>query len=130
MCIRDRSFPRGKPEDEWKRQEIEKNLGLAQGEVPVPESEGSYLAALDHVKQLYSLGRYEAALLEIDPMIKQYPTNPKLYEMRGTILNQLGYADLAIKSWNQALEFNPANESLRKHIERKKYLQSRRLASP
>lgn len=126
----EQTFPRGKPEDEWKRQEIEKNLGLAATEESASESDTSYLAQMDKIKQLYNMGRFEAALLEIDPMIRVYPTNPKLYEMRGTILDKLGYLDLALRSWNQALEFSPSNESLRKYIDRKKSVQSRRLASP
>ena len=126
----EQSFPRGNPNEEWKRREIEKGLGLAPTMDETPDSDSSYLAKIDKVKQLYNMGRYEAALLEVDPLIRQYPTNPKLYEMRGTVLQKLGYLDLAIKSWGQALEFSPSNEGLRKFVERQRYVQSRRLASP
>lgn len=126
----EQTFPRGNPSDEWKRREIENGLGLAAVMDETPESDGSYLAKIDKVKQLFNMGRFEAALLEVDPLIRQYPTNPKLYEMRGTVLQKLGYQDLAIKAWGQALEFNPGNEGLRKFVERQKYVQSRRLASP
>ncbi|MCM0606972.1 MAG: hypothetical protein KA715_12855 [Xanthomonadaceae bacterium] len=126
----EQTFPKGNPNDEWKRREIENGLGLAPTQDETPDSDGSYLAKIDKVKQLYNMGRFEAALLEVDPMIRQYPTNPKLYEMRGTVLQKLGYQDLAIKAWGQALEFNPSNIGLKKFVDRQKYVQSRKLASP
>jgi hypothetical protein len=122
------TFPQGLPEDKVKRSEIESGLGLVQSEDGVPERDSSYLAALDHVKQLYRTARYENALLEVDDLIRIYQTDPKLYEMRGTLLDRLGKADLALKSWNQALRFNPGNEPLRHFVERKQ--QRRSLASP
>lgn len=123
-----RSFPQGLPEDEGKRREIEGGLGLMEAEDSAPAADYSYLAALDHIKGLYKAARYEAALLEIDELVRAYPTDPKLYQMRGTLLDRLGRADLALKSWNQALRFEPSNQSLRRFIERKQ--QKRSLASP
>ena len=99
-----------------------------ESEDSAPAADYSYLAALDHIKQLYKGARYEAALLEIDELVRAYPTDPKIYEMRGTLLDRLGRGDLAIKSWNQALRFDPGNQSLRRFIERKQ--QKRSLASP
>ncbi len=114
------NFPQGLPEDDGKRREIEQGLSLAPSEDATP-SEGafSYLAALDHIKQLYKASRYEAALLETDEMLKKYQTDAKLYEMRGTLLERMGKRNLALKSWNQALRFNPKDESLRRFVERK-----------
>lgn len=123
-----RTLPQGKPEDDALRTEIESGLGLVPSTEEVPQGNKSYLATMDHVKQLFKNQRYEAALLELDQMVRLYPTNPKLFQMKGTILDRLGYGDLAIKSWSQALEFDPGNEALRKHVDRKR--QSRRIASP
>jgi tetratricopeptide (TPR) repeat protein len=123
-----RSFPQGHPQDEGNRREIEQGLGLMPAEDSVPVSDSSYLAAMDHVKGLYKNGRYEAALVENDGMIRQYPTDPKLYQMRGTLLDRLGQTDLALKSWNQSLRFEPKNAPLRKFVERRE--QKRSLASP
>ena len=64
----------------------------------------------------------------MDDVLKLYQTDPKLYEMRGTLLDRLGKADLAFKSWNQALRFDPANQVLRRFVERKQA--GRALASP
>ncbi len=123
------TFPQGKPEDEGNRRDVESGLGLVQAEDPTPQSDKSYLASLDHVKQLYKATRYEAALLELDELVRQYPTDPKIYEMRGTLLDRLGKTELAVRSWTQALRFNPANASLRRFIERRS-APSRGLASP
>jgi hypothetical protein len=121
-----RKLPQGLVEDEVKRHEIETGLNLTQSEDDVlSESTPSYLASLDHVKQLYRAARFEAALLEVDEMIRMYQTDPKLHEMRGTLLDRLGKRDLALKSWNQALRFDPQNQSLKRFIERK---QSRSIA--
>jgi tetratricopeptide (TPR) repeat protein len=106
------------PVNQEKRQEIEENLNLIPVETEsATESGTSYLASMDHIKQLYRNSRYEAALLETDDLLKQYQTDPKLYEMKGTLLDRLGRRQLALKSWNQALRLNPDNASLRKFID-------------
>jgi tetratricopeptide (TPR) repeat protein len=116
------------------RREVETGLGVMPAEDETPQHDRSYLAGIDHVKQLYRLARYEAALLEVDEMLRIYPTDAKLYEMRGTLFDRIGRADLAIKSWNQALRFDPANEALKRFVDRRQQTQSgsqkRGLASP
>jgi Flp pilus assembly protein TadD len=93
-------------------------LGLQPSGEPLNMDE-SYLAKLDVVKQLFRGGRYEAALIEIDREVKLYPTSGRLYEMRGTCLDRLGYPDLALKSWKQAFEFEPRKLSLKKIIDKR-----------
>lgn len=122
-----RTFPQVLPEDENKRQEIEQDLGLVRSEDNGSERSRSYLAQVDKVKQLYRYGRFEAALLELDSMVRDYPTNPKLHAMRGTLLERLGKGELAMKSWKQALKLDPANQSLRKFVDRRE--QKRSVAS-
>ena len=58
-------------------------------------------------------------LVELDQMIRQYPTDPKLYEMKGTLLDRLGYRELALKAWDESLELDPANGSLKKFMQRR-----------
>jgi tetratricopeptide (TPR) repeat protein len=124
-----RGFPQGAAQDEVRRREIEQGLGLMASEQDsTPEANSSYLGALDHLKQLYRASRYEAALGETDGLIRQYPTDPKLYQMRGTLLDRVGQTELALKSWNQALRFDPKNTSLKKFVERRE--QKRSIASP
>lgn len=114
-----RQFSKVPFEEEQKRNDIEKGLGLVAADEMTPERQRSYLASLDHIKQLYRLGRYEAGLIEVDSMIRDFPTAPRLHEMRGTLLDRLGHRDLALKSWGQALRFDPANQTLRRFIERR-----------
>jgi hypothetical protein len=123
-----RAFPQAPLSEEQKVRSIEDGLGLRPSEDVAPESQVSYLASLDRMKSLYRQGRYEAALLESDELLKHYSTDPKLYEMRGTLLERVGQAELALQAWQQALRLNPKNESLRKFIDRR--LQKRSLASP
>ncbi len=120
----------GGPESEGRRREIEQGLGLTSDDELTPEDEASYLGALDHVKTLYKRGRFEAALVEVEALIRRYPTAPKLHQMRGTLLDRLGQPELAFKSWNQALRFDPQNDTLRRFVENKQQLQKRRVASP
>jgi tetratricopeptide (TPR) repeat protein len=121
-------FSKNIPQNTAERQEIESGLGVVPAEDPSPPRDRSYLASIDQIKQLYKRARYEAALLELDELVRLYPTDPKLYEMRGTLLDRIGRTDLAIKSWNQALRFDPGNDSLRRFIEHKS--KNRRVASP
>ena len=106
------------PETESKKQEIESSLGLQASDEGIKMDE-SYLSRMDVVKQLFKNGRLEAAMIEVDHLVRDYPTNPRLYEMRGTILDRMGYPDLAIKSWKQAAELNPSGFALKKFIEKR-----------
>ena len=115
-----RDLAQASGESDEKRREIEQTLHLAPVEDNTPE-EGSvsYLAKMDHIKQLYRSARFEAALLEIDDLLKHFQTDAKLYQMRGTLLDRLGRKEMAIKSWNQALKLDPKNENLRRFVDRK-----------
>ncbi len=119
-----RNFPKGNPEFEWERTQIEQGLGLTPSADETPDADQSYLAGIDKIKQLFMLRRYEAALIESDAMIRTYPTDPRLYEMRGTLLSRLGHEDLALKSWEQSVELNPTNESLKKFMGRRRSISS------
>ncbi len=106
--------------DEKTRFEVESGLGLTTAEDSTPDAASySYLAAMDHIKALYKANRYEAALLEADDLVRTYPTDSKLYSMRGTLLERMGKMDLAIRSWNQALRLDPQNSSLKRYVQRK-----------
>lgn len=114
-----RAFPQASAENEATRRDIEQGLGLVPTQDSTPEAAQSYLGAIDHLKSLYKAGRYEAALVETDSLIRQYPTAPKLYQMRGTLLDRVGQTDLAIKNWKQALQFDPSNATLQKFVDRR-----------
>lgn len=121
-------FSQGSPEHDATRHSVESELGLMPSEDSAPAADRSYLAAMDHVKSLYKSGRYEVGLLELDELLRAYPTDSRLYEMRGTLLDRLGKQDLALKSWNQAVRLDPSNQPLKKFVERKS--KNRSPASP
>ena len=114
-----KTFPKGTSEQAVERADIESGLGLRPAEDDTPIADTSYLGAIDTVKQLYRKGRYEAGLIELDSLLRRYPTDPRLYEMRGTLLDRLGYKTLAVQAWNQSLELNPDNNPLKKFLNRR-----------
>lgn len=101
------------------RRDVEGSMGLKAPEDSAPDQDKSYLAQIDHVKQLFKASRYEAALMETDELIKHYPMDPKTHQMRGTLFDRVGQKDLALKEWKQALRLDPGNQSLKKYIERR-----------
>jgi tetratricopeptide (TPR) repeat protein len=113
-------FPKTAPANILRREQLEQELGMMESMEQTHQGEGSYLAQIDEVKQLFRAARFEAALIELDQMMRLYPTDPNIYEMRGTLLDRLGYRDLALQSWKQSLRLNPENRSLEKFIERRK----------
>ncbi len=121
------SLPEAPSDVTAQRQNIEEQLHL----IPTqdkPHNDRSYLAAMDKIKILYRRGRFEAALLETDELLRDYPTDPRVYEMRGTLFDRIRRPELALKNWKQALRLDPQNESLRRFIDKKE--QTRGLASP
>jgi tetratricopeptide (TPR) repeat protein len=108
----------GKFEDEKRKHDIEQSLGLQEVD-ELPAMDRSYLAKIDIIKQLFRSNRFEAALIEVDRVIKEYPTNARLYEMRGTLLDRLGYKELALRSWKQSLEFKPDQVALKKVVDKR-----------
>lgn len=108
----------GNFQDQQRKREIEQNLGVQEVD-ELPAMDQSYLAKMDIVKQLFRSTRYEAAMIELDRMIKEYPTDAKLYEMRGTLLDRMGYQELALRSWKQSLEFKPDQVALKKVVDKR-----------
>jgi len=108
----------GNYQDEKRKRDIEQSLGMQEVD-ELPAMDQSYLAKLDIVKQLFKSSRYEAAMIELDRMVKEYPTDAKLYEMRGTLLDRMGYQELALRSWKQSLEFKPDQVALKKVVDKR-----------
>jgi hypothetical protein len=112
------------------RRELESELGVLPAEDSTPIRDTSYLGAIDYVKSLFRSARYEAALLEVDELLKIYPTDPRLHQMRGTLLDRTGQSELAMRSWAEAMELDPNNLSLKKFVERKRSTRSLRARAP
>ncbi len=114
-----RQMPQPAPEQAAERRELEQEMGLQAVEEDLPKGDHSYLGSLDRIKGLFRERRYEAALLEAEELMKEHPTDPRLHAMRGTLLDRLGYGDLARMSWAQALKLDPTNEPLRRFLDRR-----------
>lgn len=114
------TFPKTSGDYENDRADIEKTLGVMASADDTPRADKSYLAGMDKIKSLYKEARYEASLLEVEDLLIDFPTAPKLYEMRGTLLDRMGRSELAFRSWEQALKLDPKNLALKKYLERKR----------
>lgn len=111
-------------EDDPTRKSIEETLGVESSIDSDSDHDASYLARLDKIKTLYKKGRLEASLIEVEDTLVFYPTDSKLYQMRGTLLSKMGKQDLAIQSWQQAMHFNPENKALKRFIEKKQKIRT------
>ncbi len=117
------NFPKG-PASASVRNDLEHELGVLPSEDSVPVQDTSYLAAVDHVKGMFRGGRYEAALLEVDELLRLYPTDPRLHQMRGTLLDRTGQPELAMRSWAEAIELDPSNQGLKKFVDRRRSIRA------
>jgi tetratricopeptide (TPR) repeat protein len=117
------NFPKG-PAASSVRRDLESELGVLPPEEATPQRDSSYLAALDQVKKLFRNGRYESALLEVDELLQLYPTDPKLHQMRGTLLDRTGQPELALRSWAEAIELDPTNQGLKKFVDRRRSIRA------
>jgi len=90
--------------------DLDERLGTFQ---PSDEGGPSYLAGVDKVRSEYFARRYEVALIEVNKLIRYYPTSAKIFMMKGTILKKMGFQDLAMHAYEQAYELDPSNTMLR-----------------
>lgn len=101
--------------DEAKRAQVEKISRTQTGRSRDSEGDASYLASIDRVKQLFRLGRFEPRLV-IDTLLRMYPTNPKLYEIEDSCLDELmfklGSCILGLKRLNSGPRQCDAAEGL------------------
>jgi Tfp pilus assembly protein PilF len=83
----------------------------------------SYVRGLDDVKRLYRAGRYEAAAEYLKDLDTDYPNDPKVMAMLGTVYLKIGQEDLARQYWERVLQVDPGNREV---IEALKQLNARR----
>jgi predicted Zn-dependent protease len=70
------------------------------------------------VNQHFKEKNFEMALIELNQLLAFYPNSPKLLKMKGTLLVKTGNRDLAMRSWQRALDLTPGDASLRRSIDR------------
>ncbi|MEK7691282.1 MAG: hypothetical protein AAB425_09695 [Bdellovibrionota bacterium] len=81
-----------------------------------PEASSSYLRALTRLEALYDQAKYSEALIQITPMIEQYPKQARLHVMQGTLFKRVGEVKLAIKAYQEAARLEPENLKLKEAI--------------
>jgi predicted Zn-dependent protease len=72
-----------------------------------PEEDSSFLARYARAIAYYKIPNLEKSLAEIDVLIKQYPKDPYVQELKGQILYENGRIKQAIKYYKKAHELLP-----------------------
>jgi len=72
----------------------------------------SYLRGVDLISELYKKQRYTDALVELGPLIEQYPSQSRLFVMRGTIYRKIQEPKSALKAYQKAAELDQSNVDL------------------
>jgi tetratricopeptide (TPR) repeat protein len=91
-------------------------MGVGSPEGPVQSP--SYSLGIAKVNTYFKERNYELALMEINNLISFYPNSPKLLKMKGTLLIKTGNHELAMKSWQRALDLAPTDKSLTAAVRR------------
>lgn len=99
-------------------------LGVGSPEGPIQSP--SYTMGIAKVNQYYRERNYEVALMELNNILSFYPNSPKLLKMKGTLLIKTGNHELAMRSWQRALDLAPGDANLGRAVKR---LQERMVAS-
>lgn len=76
----------------------------------------SYLRGVDLITELYKKQRYTDALVELGPLIEQYPSQSRLFVMRGTIYRKIQEPKSALKAYQKAAQLDKGNLDLQTMI--------------
>lgn len=93
----------------------EKFAPMKDGEKTSPSV--SYLKGTERVQRMYQGKKYQDALINLAPLIEQYPGQPKLYTMQGTIYRRLGETRLAYSAYRKALELDKDNLQIQQAVD-------------
>lgn len=83
-----------------------------------PTQSPSYTLGIARINQHFKSREFELALVELNNLIAFYPNSPKLLKMKGTLLVKTGNRELAMKSWQRALDLAPSDSALKMSINR------------
>ena len=72
----------------------------------------SYLRGVDLVSELFKKQRFTDALVELAPLIEQYPQQARLYVMKGTIYRKIQEPKSALRAYKKAAELDESNADL------------------
>lgn len=71
----------------------------------------------DYIDYLHEYKKYEASLLLIEQMLKNFPYSFSAMELMGSALEQLGQKKKALTFYQRSLKYNSGSRSLRKKID-------------
>ncbi|MCC6809840.1 MAG: tetratricopeptide repeat protein [Deltaproteobacteria bacterium] len=71
-----------------------------------------FKAALARVQALFAKKSYDLALLELAKLRADFPDDPKLLAMEGTIHFKQGHREKAQKAWEEAAALDPENDTV------------------
>lgn len=94
--------------------DVDRTLNLS--EEQTDQLRPSYLAVTQRIRSLFSVRKFEEALVETNELLLHYPNSALLWTMKGTLHLRLRNTDLSIASYEKAFEFEPSSQ-LRAHIE-------------
>lgn len=78
---------------------------------PAPTRQ-SYFLGIEDVRKLYRAGRYEMAVVQLKDLDEDYPDDPKILSMLGTLYLKLGQEDLAREYWERVLQIDPTDRAV------------------
>lgn len=90
-------------------------LGVGSPEGPVQSP--SYSMGIAKVNQYFRDRNFEVALMELNNLLSFYPNSPKLLKMKGTLLVKTGNHELAMRSWQRALDLSPGDTNLSRAVQ-------------
>ena len=91
-------------------------FGVGRPEGPVQSP--SYTLGIARVNHHFKNRDFELALVELNNLLAFYPNSPKLLKMKGTLLVKTGNRELAMRSWQRALDLSPNDMALKTSINR------------
>jgi tetratricopeptide (TPR) repeat protein len=97
-----------------KTEMLDAAFGVGKPEGPIQSP--SYTLGIARVNQHFKNRDFELALVELNNLLAFYPNSPKLLKMKGTLLVKTGNRELAMKSWQRALDLSPGDLALKTSI--------------
>lgn len=87
---------------------------LHQGKLPEAQDKKlpptlSYLRGIQEVERLFAGEQHNEALVRLTPLLEQYPDQPRLYLMQGTLYRKIGEKKMALLSFKRAQELDKDN---------------------
>lgn len=121
--------------------EFEKRLGDFDRVLGVSEEDGrplspSFTESTKKIRQLFSLKRYEDALVETNELLLHFSKSALLWTMKGTLHLRLSQSDLSLSAYEKAFDLEPNPrllaqiDQLRRVISAREGLRQKRLDQP